>query len=395
MTSKKIISFLLFLYVLSILIFDNIRYVKLVYIFDAMMVGYYLIYKLLVKKLNFEVNSTLFFLFLFTFLCICSLFWVPDISTAFTRVLSLIFICINTFIIYNILKEFDNLNYIFYSFFTFIVYNFLILNNLFGFKDYYYVAYRFQGTTENPNLVAIYSIFAIFISIYLLIKEESNKILIIFLYLILLQSLILIIYTGSKKGIIFSLLLLFGYLIIYMRPSKQLLKRIIILCIILFSITYVAINFLDLNGISENIERIYKRIEGMLFTIDNVNFVDSSTKHRIHLINSALEKFYENPLLGLGITGFQYYEGVYAHNNYAEILANLGFVGFIIYYSIYISVIIKVFALKIKIIKIFFLLTLFTMLIMDVGLVSYFSKIYFIILISIYYLSMQLQKGKL
>ena len=387
MNSKKIISILLFLYVLSILIFDNVRYVKLVYITDVLMVGYFLIYKLLNKKLVFEFNYFFLFLFLFCILSLASLFWTPNINGASIRVLSLFFILINTFIIYHIIKEFNNLNYIFYAFFIFIILNFLILNGFLGHQEYYYYGFRFQGTTGNPNLVAIYSVFTIFISLFLIINNNKNKVYILFLYLIISFSFILIIYTGSKKGIIFSIFLILIYVLINLELSKKLLKRLVILLFIVPIVGYIIINNFISNDLFVVMEKSFNRISEMLLIVGNENFIDESTRHRIHLINSAFEKFSENPFLGLGILGFETYEGVYAHNNYMEILANLGIIGFFIYYMIYIVIFFKILSIDSKILQFYFFSTLIIMLLMDVALVSYFSKIYFIILISIFYLS--------
>lgn len=387
MISKRIISLLLFLYVLSILVFDNARYVKLVYFFDVLLIGYYIVYYV---QTNAKVYSNLIisFLVLFTILTITSLFWTPNFMWGFTRSISMVFICINTFIIYNILKNFNNIEYIFYAFFAFVLFNFLILNNVLGFEEYYYSSIRFQGTTTNPNLVAIYSIFSIFISLYILLRESvSSKLYIIFLYLNLIMSFLLIIYSGSKKGILFSALLIIMYLVIWLRPSKKLFSRLIVLFFLIGTGLYLLQFVIDIEELFYIMEKTYGRIENMLLAIDNSANTDKSTLHRIHLINEGLKHFSNNVFFGLGTTGFAYYEGVYSHNNYVEILANFGFFGFIIYYSIYLFTIVKAFSIQSRIIKIYLISTVFIILIMDIGLVSYFSKIYFIILISIYYLS--------
>ena len=66
---------------------------------------------------------------------------------------------------------------------------------------------------------------------------------------------------------------------------------------------------------------------------------DGSTRTRLLFIENALEVFKSNPIFGVGIDGFRYenhYQFTYSHNNYTELLANLGITGLVLYYSIFV-----------------------------------------------------------
>ena len=61
------------------------------------------------------------------------------------------------------------------------------------------------------------------------------------------------------------------------------------------------------------------------------------------MIEIGLQKWQESPLWGYGFDSFKYFnESVtghfyYSHNNFVEMLYNLGIIGFIAYYSYYIK----------------------------------------------------------
>ena len=61
---------------------------------------------------------------------------------------------------------------------------------------------------------------------------------------------------------------------------------------------------------------------------------DGSAQTRIRMIEKAYEIFKEHPILGMGLNTFAQSAGfgAYAHNNYMELLANLGLSGCLIYY---------------------------------------------------------------
>ena len=69
---------------------------------------------------------------------------------------------------------------------------------------------------------------------------------------------------------------------------------------------------------------------------------DYSLSLRQLFIKYATDMFFEKPLLGYGINNFiveirqRIGIGTYAHNNYYEILADLGSVGFVMFYGYYI-----------------------------------------------------------
>lgn len=128
------------------------------------------------------------------------------------------------------------------------------------------------------------------------------------------------------------------------------------------------------------------RLELMISGLLGGGAVDASTSTRMGLVEHGINFFLSSPWIGHGGANFAalnafYYRanaGCYAHNNFIEILADYGVIGFILYYWIYIFMIAK----TIKRLKttsnlqlmVFSLLV--TLLIMEYGFVSYYDRFF-------------------
>ena len=90
-------------------------------------------------------------------------------------------------------------------------------------------------------------------------------------------------------------------------------------------------------------ELIGWRMEGMIALFKgNTLEVDSSALSRAMMIQSALTVFYDNPIFGVGLDNFRFFNAVrvtYAHNNFVEIAADLGILGLIAYYWIFVYIV--------------------------------------------------------
>lgn len=120
--------------------------------------------------------------------------------------------------------------------------------------------------------------------------------------------------------------------------------------------------------------------------------VDESTEDRILLTRWGIEWFKQRPLLGWGIDNYRivlttfhpnYPISYYAHNNYVELLVDVGVVGTLVYYYIHVKCMKS--ALKMRkhltLEQFFFAGILFTIVLCDVGIVSYFDKYLQVILL--------------
>ena len=160
-------------------------------------------------------------------------------------------------------------------------------------------------------------------------KEKTFKTL-FFKVVTIALFLLVDIFMGTKSG-----LLIFaigtGVLIIGKTNNPiKIIFRIAIIVSLLFLFFYAMMNIPILYN------SIGYRMEFMINTITGKGIGDASTMMRMKFVDDAFNVFKNHPIVGVGQDGFRYvnrYEFTYSHNNYVEILANLGIIGFVIYYS--------------------------------------------------------------
>ena len=185
-------------------------------------------------------------------------------------------------------------------------------------------AYNSNATS---NLNAISALFCIYF-----MKKSKKK---IFPLISLLFFIFIIIICGSKQGMI---ALVMGILLtIYLKGNLQKKFNTIIIAIIVVIVLWELLM---------NVPRLYEtigyRFEGFL-GIGNAISKDGSTLNRNHLLKQAFEVWMSHPLAGVGFNNFPVVQTVqsgyyYAHNNYMELLADLGIIGFFCFYMNYVRI---------------------------------------------------------
>lgn len=131
---------------------------------------------------------------------------------------------------------------------------------------------------------------------------------------------------------------------------------------------------------------IGKRITSMLtfWFEERDHTVDNSLYMRSYYIDLAQRMFSESPIFGKGMGNFAkiidhvyMLDAVYSHNNFWQILSELGLVGFIIYYSLYFVTVVRLakgaFINKSRM-NMLFLTFMILLLVLETGLVTYNSK---------------------
>lgn len=161
---------------------------------------------------------------------------------------------------------------------------------------------------------------------YIFRKEKKKRYIIISILLIVVSCL-----TGTKKGIIVYLVGVFFIMISNKRNILKSIKNILIFIVIIW-ISYMALMKVDIlySSIGVRFETAIEQISG------DKKDADKSTRDRALLIQYAKKAFFKSPFVGIGIDAFRHYGQnplrIYAHNNYMEILADLGICGFVLYY---------------------------------------------------------------
>ena len=133
-----------------------------------------------------------------------------------------------------------------------------------------------------------------------------------------------------------------------------------------------------------NVDAFYtvlgSRFEGLFALFRGEGDVDGSADIRNVFIENGKKWFSEHPILGYGINNYKVLNQsavgrfTYAHNNFIELAVDLGVVGLIAYYSVYVYLIIRLLQLvRENTINIFLLSALVASLISHYGTVSYYD----------------------
>lgn len=250
--------------------------------------------------------------------------------------------------------------------------------------------YRLESAFDNVNAIGLLCSFSVILSVYYFIYEKKY-----WLLLIDIPVIIVLAACGSRKSMVIMVL---GCLIVYMfKVNTASIKSLILrlsTTIGLFAVLVLIISQMSIfSGLND-------RMEGLIALLTGSGEVDHSAMLRQEMIDLGYAIFFKNPILGVGIgnahiIGRQVLgEDCYLHNNFAEILANGGIVGFYLYYRMFFNsyrLTKKYDGLKNKAGKILVIM-LVCIIIADYGLVSYYSKIYYFFLMSFYVYIFQLKK---
>lgn len=222
-----------------------------------------------------------------------------------------------------------------------------------------YIGY---GNNSASNILA-YTSLVTFFMFHRISKRKMKLVFIILTFIFILMALM----CGSKKAILISIIGIGLQFILYSKNRYVLFKRLIITGIITFLLLVIIMNFEPLYNV------LGRRVEQMFLAFENEGEGDYSTKDRIQFTYRAIEVFKEHPLIGVGIDNFRLFNSnnYYAHNNFVEILADLGVIGFIAYYWFFVYLILSIFKLEKNRNKIFLLTIVVLILFMDVANVSY------------------------
>lgn len=217
----------------------------------------------------------------------------------------------------------------------------------------------------NANIIAPLFMFSAFSTIYFLCNTSSKvtKLVMLFFYIIQLYALIL---TGTKKTFLISFFFLWIYYIISRKNNYLLMMVFLFLGIELF--IYIVLNIPFVYNL------IGYRFESMLSFFTGSGISDASTLERASMVEDAINIGMSNPVFGIGLNMFSIIANysTYSHNNYVELFCTTGILSALFYYSIYIYAIISLFKQQVdNEEKSFFVLVIFSLLIYELGAVTY------------------------
>jgi len=154
--------------------------------------------------------------------------------------------------------------------------------------------------------------------------------------------------TGSRMG---GVIAIFSLILFSLKERRQLIKLntffniLVISIVIVFFISIFGINIIIMNSSKINsIINRYADLDVFIKTKGNL-IVDLSLSQRIDCLNAGFKMFKDFPLTGVGLGNYVYkvkdYSSFifkYSHNTFISILAETGFIGFILFIGLFIQI---------------------------------------------------------
>lgn len=352
-----------------------------------------------VKKRNLRGNIYSGQMAVLILLSCISLIWSPNRDDAIFQISILTVLAVNGFLLYYYTNKYNLLSFIvvFTLFVSFInqiaalripIFNFLLYNSTErGGADGVVMGWgwggRFSGMMQNPNSLAIFLLFSIYLSLSNLSLSNFAKKSRFIIYLHvgnILLSFYTLFLTQSRKGLVFAVMLIGLSFFVEFTIKKATIYSFLI-------VFAIAIAFL-VPSIREIVDANFIRANRVADTIQGTD-AESSSLHRLYFVVEGWSSFKEKPLLGYGVNSFRHYYDSYSHNNFVELLFGLGLMGFLVYYQIHFKLVQSIRKLKGN-----SGIYLFTgiILLMDIGYVSYESKINMLVFVTLLIQCQQLQR---
>lgn len=280
----------------------------------------------------------------FTFL---SILWAIEPSLAVVKGITLVQILLMSVFAYSFFYAIDDTEFItkaiFVSGLCMCVY-LLYLNGIGAYIGGLLGGMRMGEEFGNVNSVGSYAAITVIIGLYYAMFKNKK-----IYYLLILLPIFIGLGTGSRKVLLTFFVGTFVLFACKFR-SEFTFKNIFKTVLIILVVVIVFIQILQL----EMFATINERFQTLINFFTGQGVVDSSTLKRHAMIEGGMEQFFKTPVLGIGIgnspviTSNILGESTYLHNNYVEILACGGIVGFICFYAMFAYVLINLIKLLLK-----------------------------------------------
>lgn len=340
------------------------------------------------KNICINIDKPIMLYVLFAFWCFLSIIWAQDRAIAIERVIDVVLNSLFLIFSYDFFSEIRISKKTFISIFiivglllSFYIFCFYGLNRYF---QLLLAGRRVGGSIINVNFIGLVSSMTIIMLVYSVLNRIYHNKLIL---LLIIPLLITTLGSGSRKALIG---LIIGVALVFILYLKGRLTRKKVAIFLLSSVLLIGSFFAI--GMTPYSDTLLKRMDAMFATLnEDSSTEEGSTRTRLAYAEGGFNTFLEHPLIGIGLNNSKIITKeisgaeTYLHNNYIELLACLGAVGFIIYYSIYLVVISKGISLNKKLKRKQYLpiIMAITLLIVEIGCVSYYeikTSMYFIIM---------------
>lgn len=381
--NDRILFVMLLLYFVSIYISDTLPGGQILTVFP---IGIMLLIEIWQNKgkIRLYTKGYFFYIISFTVFCTLSRIWAKDPSLAVSKVNSLIFILLAAIPVVLCIYEWRDidmlLKVIMYGGYIVCLYM-IVRYGLRGILSILSNSSRLTNEVINANSLGMCTAYSLVINLYFIIYDRLK-----IRDLFMIPAFVVLAASGSRKAILIVIAGTFGVFVLKNTDYKRTLRniaRVILISFVLVALIFVLSRLPVFAVITRRMMNLVSLLQG--------NETRSTSDAWIRLAYNALgiQLFKQHPVLGIGIANANLYTSAYyghnhyLHNNYIELLACGGLVGFFIYYSVWIYLLIvfwKSRKYRDRQYDICFILLLINV-VMDYGLVTYYDKATYLFLL--------------
>ena len=243
----------------------------------------------------------------------------------------------------------------------------------------------------NSNTFALFMMVAFFFSSWQFLYYEQNKLKRCIAGIIMIMNIVTVLLSGARKIIVACMIYIVA-LYLFKKNKKgriRIVKNSIVICFAIMLVWWLMMNVPLLYEIVGN------RMENLInqFLGKAVMIKGSSSYLRDEYRKLAFWGWLKSPIWGHGYDSFHFYNkivtghNVYSHNNFTELLYNIGIIGFVIYYFEYYRIIKSSIKSKNLSVKVFTIAGIAGVLVSEYGQVDYNLSIIVIFLFVLYKLN--------
>lgn len=346
-------------------------------------------------RIDLSARYLLLYIFIFTVFCFASRLWAENPNLVVSKFNSLVFIFFGMVVISGCLYregDIDQMLKVFMYGSYMVVLYFAFRYGWGGIRRLITSTNRLLDAGINPNSLGMSAAYAIVINLYFIFRRRIKL-----SDLLILPAIVVLAASGSRKAAAIVVLGILGLYIMKNISNWNILRtigRVILVLLAGAAVLYVVSRLPAFSNLSRRVQNLISLLRG------NETRTTSDAWIRLAYDRLGMRLFREHPILGIGIananiyTDLYYGHNHYLHNNYVELLACGGLVGFLIYYLPYLYLLI-VFWKNRKHrdaeYNICFVL-LVIRLIIDYGLVAYYSKSTYLFLLLFWMEARRLEK---
>lgn len=232
---------------------------------------------------------------------------------------------------------------------------------------------RIGGDFLNENTFGTYMANAFFCCLVMFGKLKSQRpVFAIALLLISPFFIVMCLLSVSKKAILY---IIFGFaiLLLFLLRNYHGGRKIIALYISVLAIAVIYYLIMYIPAFRS----VSLRFSSLFDHLSDSSLGSSSDRDRDKMISIGLSAFINSPIFGNGTAYSSTLFGVYAHNNFVELLMNYGIIGFSIYYFPYVILLPRLVSLTRSgdALALYFLIFVAMQIILGIAWVSYYERI--------------------